>query len=983
MAERVLENTSTKIKNLIDKCVKCEINVQMAQTDIINIMNVIINEYKEIIENEYMNKIHIILSKIIFSDNIEMIIIELNNLNNILRRIILESIHLSQNLDWYDEVKRRMAQNNMFISELMVSQDLEYEKRMEIFKQYINNEIKIKDGNNNKEVVDKIRRLIIMLFIPIHTKATRVGKHNIKILLQCNHSGKTKETCKGRDCKYEIMVIIGYNGINEINEKRQHNHSLDYSFVTSKTCPLMKSEKEMIPKRKDEIIEFIANHPNVIIPLKKYRQIQNSNDNKQAIENSFLTNLYYENESFIKITNTFNNGYIHSITFIHKKVAHMEYSKRRWYMDDTSNTNIYNKNLIAIIVKDDNSFNQLMSFGYLYDQTESSFKIYINQLYNILNYKPEIIICDRCGAQFNAIKEIYPDTKVFFCRVHIERSLMKYFKKDHIIMKMFYLMIKMKLSEEDMLKTWKIIINNNIKNLKEETEEITEEIDDENEYENLKEHEDLYETELINESTNLREDNTTSEEIKRMLEEAKNLNVKKGIMCLIDLLEHKENWLPSECLKYGIYHDYTTNRVEGFFGHLKRLTKHNRLFYYMLTNHVYALANTMYNNIIGIELPDGIIDKNDDRFESLTEFTKKVLKTQYEMMIEGKANEKNQYCISCEMRKINSNASWPCSHLMKTRQKMKMKYLTNYEDLPIIAYKSKRININWSNISINNIKLPNEYNIMGNVVMNKQIHNTNVRPRNKVQFRRRSSKDMIFSELNPFKMKGMSTKSNKMENDDIICEMERMNEEKCNEENEVPPQTTETKIINNQITDEKIMEEINEFDTNLNKEQFEKVMNTFEIPPKCIMCELSEYGKPCNIPDNIKGIETIVFPFKSNKKYGIVAYINKMKLMNKQLNKCLIHLKHDNSNYPNFMKGLRKTLKERYNLREEPLIRSIQLKKCVKPFKNNGYFTLFLLETFMKIRKSDNSKDQQKKLIEYLNDQNMFKSFRRYKRIIN
>ena len=254
MAERVLENTSTKIKNLIDKCVKCEINVQMAQTDIINIMNVIINEYKEIIENEYMNKIHIILSKIIFSDNIEMIIIELNNLNNILRRIILESIHLSQNLDWYDEVKRRMAQNNMFISELMVSQDLDYEKRIEIFKQYINNEIKIKDGNNNKEVVDKIRRLIIMLFIPIHTKATRVGKHNIKILLQCNHSGKTKETCKGRDCKYEIMVIIGYNGINEINEKRQHNHSLDYSFVTSKTCPLMKSEKEKIPKRKDEII---------------------------------------------------------------------------------------------------------------------------------------------------------------------------------------------------------------------------------------------------------------------------------------------------------------------------------------------------------------------------------------------------------------------------------------------------------------------------------------------------------------------------------------------------------------------------------------------------------------------------------------------------------------------------------------------------------------------------------------------------------
>ena len=180
-----------------------------------------------------------------------------------------------------------------------------------------------------------------------------------------------------------------------------------------------------------------------------------------------------------------------------------------------------------------------------------------------------------------------------------------------------------------------------------------------------------------------------------------------------------------------------------------------------------------------------------------------------------------------------------------------------------------------------------------------------------------------------------------------------------------------------------MIEEIDEYDMDLNKEQFEKVINTFDIPPKCLMCELSEYGKPCNIPDNVKGIETIIFPFKSNKKYGIVAYINKMKLLNKQRNKCIIHLKHDHSNYPSFMKGIRKTLKERFKLREEPLIRSIQLKKCVRRYNHNGYLNLFLLETFMNIRNGDNSKDQQKKLIECLTDENMIKSFRRYKRIIN
>ena len=467
MSERILENVSVKINNIIDKCLKSEINVEEAKTETINVMDIIVIEYNKTIKDEYMNAIRIIMSKIVFSKNIEMIVAELNEIGDIMRKIITEITDISQNIDWYDEVKRRIIQKDVFMSELMVSHDLEYEKRMKIFKEYIINDIKIKDGNVHKDVVDIIRRLIIILFIPIHTKTSRVCKNDIKILLKCNHSGKTKETCKGRDCNYEVLVSIRFNGINEIIETGKHNHSLDYSFITSKTCPLLKSEKEMIPKNKEDMIKFIANHPHVIVPLKKYRQIQNSLDNKQAIENIFLTNLYFENESFIKITNTFSNGYIHSITFIHKRVAQMEYCKRRWYMDDTSNTNIYNKNMIAIIVKDDNSFNQLMSFGYLYDQTEDSFKLFLNQLYTILGYEPDIIICDRCVAQFNAIKEVYQNTKVFFCRVHIERSLNKYFNKDHVIMKMFYLMINMKLSEYDMIETWKETIRRNIKNEKE------------------------------------------------------------------------------------------------------------------------------------------------------------------------------------------------------------------------------------------------------------------------------------------------------------------------------------------------------------------------------------------------------------------------------------------------------------------------------------------------------------------------------------
>ena len=149
MAERVLETVCLKISSLLNKCKNCEINVNEAQKEMKNIMNVIINEYNEIL-NEHMNEIHVILSKIMFSNNVEIITVELNNLNKVLRKIILESMELSEQINWYDEVKRRMTQNDVFMSELMISHELEYEKRMEIFKQFITNEIRIKDGNNNK-----------------------------------------------------------------------------------------------------------------------------------------------------------------------------------------------------------------------------------------------------------------------------------------------------------------------------------------------------------------------------------------------------------------------------------------------------------------------------------------------------------------------------------------------------------------------------------------------------------------------------------------------------------------------------------------------------------------------------------------------------------------------------------------------------------------------------------------------------------------
>ena len=129
------------------------------------------------------------------------------------------------------------------------------------------------------------------MFLPIHTKTSKVNKTSIKIIFNCNHSGKTKETCKGRDCLYKLSLTLGFNKTNCIVESGTHNHSLDYSFVVSKTCPLLKKEKELIPINKQEFIEFIAKHPNIHVPLKKYRQLQRTENKNTTFENTFLSEL--------------------------------------------------------------------------------------------------------------------------------------------------------------------------------------------------------------------------------------------------------------------------------------------------------------------------------------------------------------------------------------------------------------------------------------------------------------------------------------------------------------------------------------------------------------------------------------------------------------------------------------------------------------------------------------------------------------------
>ena len=123
--------------------------------------------------------------------------------------------------EMYEQVKKNITNTEKFASELMVSHDTEYERRIGLFKRYVIEEMKCEESSKKEEVVKVIRILITILFLPVHTKTTQVNK-NIRITLQCNHSGKTK------DCKYKAILTLRFDKENNISEIEQHCHPITH-----------------------------------------------------------------------------------------------------------------------------------------------------------------------------------------------------------------------------------------------------------------------------------------------------------------------------------------------------------------------------------------------------------------------------------------------------------------------------------------------------------------------------------------------------------------------------------------------------------------------------------------------------------------------------------------------------------------------------------------------------------------------------------
>lgn len=242
-----------------------------------------------------------------------------------------------------------------------------------------------------------------------------------------------------------------------------HSHDVSTDYVFMKNSMVLKSEKEKLiseVEKYDGVEKFLVSKKEIKMRQRTLNLIVNSKESENDKEVQYLKNMTVCEDGFIKNINTDDKGYYHSWLYVHIEVALKSYARRKWFIDTTLETNKYNKPLLLIMTKGYCNESELLAFAFLYDETTESFDDMFGRLKKILNFQPEVIICDRNAAQLKSLKSLFK-SHIHFCHIHIGRNLLKYYKKNSIIYRMFMSYIHGGLKREVLIDGWLKIISEN------------------------------------------------------------------------------------------------------------------------------------------------------------------------------------------------------------------------------------------------------------------------------------------------------------------------------------------------------------------------------------------------------------------------------------------------------------------------------------------------------------------------------------------
>jgi hypothetical protein len=123
----------------------------------------------------------------------------------------------------------------------------------------------------------------------------------------------------------------------------------------------------------------------------------------------------------------------HYAWFVHSRVASNQIVLKYLIMDETSCTNTLHLPLFIIVGVDENDFTQIVSFGILENCKISSITQYCQYFKSKISYPPQSFIVDREQGQFASITQIFPDSKIIFCKKHIAANITIVMKDPYLV----------------------------------------------------------------------------------------------------------------------------------------------------------------------------------------------------------------------------------------------------------------------------------------------------------------------------------------------------------------------------------------------------------------------------------------------------------------------------------------------------------------------------------------------------------------------
>jgi transposase-like protein len=121
-------------------------------------------------------------------------------------------------------------------------------------------------------------------------------------------------------------------------------------------------------------------------------------------------------------------------------------------MDDTACTNHFGLPLFLVVGISEHEHNQVIASVFLFNRTADEFKDFLDWVKPRLRHgdeaiSPIAVIVDRHEGQYEAIREVFGDTRVIFCAKHLAQNISKTFGKQSFMLTGFWGLMKGTLRE--------------------------------------------------------------------------------------------------------------------------------------------------------------------------------------------------------------------------------------------------------------------------------------------------------------------------------------------------------------------------------------------------------------------------------------------------------------------------------------------------------------------------------------------------------